>query len=86
MIKITSVTTIATNENINELRESGYLSIMPKMSCSAEQAYLGKEVRSIDIVLCQQYTNCLDCPQYVGCNNLTVYPVFNREGNGKHGW
>ena len=65
-----NTTTIIECENINTLKELGYMRIVPKMSISAEKAYFGNEHKGINIKLCQQVVNCVDCDQFIECNNL----------------
>lgn len=75
-IKITHIdsmnntTTVIECENINTLKELGYIRITPKLSTSAENVYFGQFKRGIDIRVCQKYVECVECPQFIGCNHL----------------
>ena len=86
MVKITGFTAFIEGENINTLREIGFIRITPKLSCSAEEAYFGKLKKKIDARKCEDYTDCLDCPQYCACNNIDTDYGFNSKGNGRGGW
>lgn len=57
-------------ENLNTLKEIGYTKVVTKMSTSAENAYFGKMVTHINIIQCQTYTECVECPQYCACNHI----------------
>lgn len=58
--------------NINTLKEMGITIVTPVLSASAEKTYFGVIQFHRNIVDCQKYSDCLDCPQFCPCNGIQI--------------
>lgn len=65
--------------NINTLKEMGITLVTPVLQSSAEKQYFGLMTFRRNIVECQKYEDCLDCPQFCPCNGIPVADIHKSE-------